>query len=302
MKSNVLIGADPELFVFDQEKQVYVSAHDLIPGNKYDPAKVPNGAIQVDGVAAEFNITPAGTRANFMYNIQHVKNIMELIVKKKNPNFHLVASPTATFTKDYFSELPEHVLLLGCEPDYSAYTLKENVKPETALPMRTGSGHIHIGFLDEQLEDSEVRTESHMKVCGSLVRELDFVFHHSAKTWDKDEKRRQLYGSLGAFRPKPYGLEYRVLSNAWLNEDWSQEYVYDVTKAITQRWKKGFSLLKAAQHHKIDNSDLFQLSDFMYRNNLPEIDTYAPALALVERDRVTNFTSQPQSQQHIQVM
>jgi hypothetical protein len=39
--------------------------------------------------------------------------------------------------------------------------------------------------------------------------------------------RRELYGKAGAFRPKPYGVEYRVLSNRWLNSEALIRWVYN---------------------------------------------------------------------------
>ena len=51
---NILIGADPELFV--KKDGVVVSGHDLIQGTKADPFPVQDGAVQVDGMALEFNI------------------------------------------------------------------------------------------------------------------------------------------------------------------------------------------------------------------------------------------------------
>jgi hypothetical protein len=67
----ILIGADPELFVFTRSGKP-VSAHDLIPGTKYEPHEVGNGAVQVDGVAAEFNIDPAANEDEFFFNIAFV--------------------------------------------------------------------------------------------------------------------------------------------------------------------------------------------------------------------------------------
>jgi hypothetical protein len=46
---------------------------------------------------------------------------------------------------------------------------------------------------------------------------LDLRLAVPSLIWDKDKKRRLLYGKAGCFRPKPYGMEYRTLSNAWLN-------------------------------------------------------------------------------------
>ena len=42
-----------------------------------------------------------------------------------------------------------------------------------------------------------------------------------------------MYGAAGAFRPKPYGVEYRVLSNAWLLTEDRMRFVYKQTvKAV----------------------------------------------------------------------
>ena len=55
-KLNLLFGADPELFVRHKVTRQLTSAHTLIPGTKASPFSVPKGGIQVDGVAAKFNI------------------------------------------------------------------------------------------------------------------------------------------------------------------------------------------------------------------------------------------------------
>ena len=48
---------------------------------------------------------------------------------------------------------------------------------------------------------------------------------------DDDTDRRSLYGASGAYRLKPYGVEYRVLSNFWLRSEelqrWAYQQAYD---------------------------------------------------------------------------
>ena len=39
--------------------------------------------------------------------------------------------------------------------------------------------------------------------------------------------RKQLYGKYGAYRPKPYGQEYRVLSNFWVFDEKLTGWVWD---------------------------------------------------------------------------
>lgn len=274
LKFEVLVGADPELFVYDTKNKTFLSAHDLLPGTKANPKKVPRGAIQVDGLAAEFNITPARNQKEFLKNISHVRNLTEMMIKKKNKDFTLVEAPSVMFDTEYFASLPFDVLLLGCDPDYNAYNMLPNMKPSTHLPLRTGSGHIHIGFT----EGMDIEDSSYTERCAELTRNLDFALVSTSKVWDKDTERQMLYGHRGSFRPKKYGVEYRVLSNAWLAEEWSMKFVYDTVKGVTIRWLKGWSLLEAASRAglsiKTENHE--KMSEFMYRNHLPAISAYCP--------------------------
>lgn len=268
MKPTILIGADPELFAFKKGTMEPVSVHDFIPGYKFKPFKVPLGAIQVDGVSAEFNIEPAKNRKEFMKNIGHVWSLLDRIVAKERPELELAAIPTATFNKTYFEELPDHAKALGCEPDYNAYTMEENVKPETEEPFRTGSGHIHVGWTD--LDNPFVG--DHFKNCCVLTKQLDSVLFMISSLWDKDEKRRSLYGQKGAFRPKKYGVEYRVLSNAWLNKKETQAFVFDTVKTTTARFLKGFHIQPIID--KVRPQSLREYCELLKDYHFPDVRDY----------------------------
>ena len=236
------IGADPELFLRRTTEKGYkkfVSAETeegpIIPGTKANPFKVPGGAIQVDGVAAEFNVNPADNYEEFFDNTKKVLTKLRETVKKHDKSLSLVATPTATFTAAYFNKLPKHTLMLGCEPDFNAYSGKANDPPKTDKPFRTASGHVHIGWTN----NANPTAEGHMMDCILVVKELDRYLHYASLDWDKDNKRRQLYGKIGAFRPKPYGLEYRVLSNAWLRSVDTIRTVYDITTKVMQSIDSG---------------------------------------------------------------
>lgn len=267
---NVLIGADPELFCFDTETGNAVSVHDIVPGSKMTPQKVPFGAIQPDGTAAEFNIEPAATRAEFVTRIQRVSRILELTVKAKNAGYILKAVPTASFSKEYLNNLPVLARELGCEPDYNAYTGEPNPKPDCDLPFRTGSGHIHIGWCDT----ARPFGEAHMSRCCELVKELDTTLYDFSRCWDSDTKRQELYGKPGAFRPKKYGVEYRVLSNAWLNDEWTIEYVYEAAKRTTELWLHGTSVRQKMLEHT--GKPMSEQMAVLSRMGLPTIADFAP--------------------------
>ncbi|OYV41139.1 MAG: hypothetical protein B7Z80_02685 [Rhodospirillales bacterium 20-64-7] len=60
---------------------------------------------------------------------------------------------------------------------------------------------------------------------------MDYFLGIHSLLWDKDGTRRKLYGKAGAFRPKPYGMEYRVLSNRWLDSPDLTRWVYNTVQA-----------------------------------------------------------------------
>lgn len=239
--NEISIGADPEVFYFYKGTNHPLSVHDKLPGTKKVPFIVPNGAIQVDGVAAEFNIEPAYTQKEFLLRIKSVMRLLKKAIDKNMPQpqyFELRAQPVADFNERYFNALPDEVKELGCEPDFNAYTRTVNPRPETDLPMRTGSGHVHVGWMSDYAKLG-ISDETHFQECCDLVSRLDFVLGKSATFWDKDERRRHLYGAYGAFRPKKYGVEYRVLSNAWLQSEETQKFVFDAAHTTTWQFING---------------------------------------------------------------
>lgn len=226
-----LIGADPELFV--QQTGLYhgdgkpslVSAHDLMPGTKTEPVRVDFGAVQVDGVAAEFNIDPAKTALEFSLFRDAVVAQMSEMINQGGDSYHLIAQPTAYFDQEYFDSLPEEVKRLGCTPDYNAWTGKANEPPSTDEPFRTGGGHLHVGW--GNFFDDSSKTNDHWYDCLDAVQQLDLILFPISHLWDKDQKRRELYGNAGAFRSKQYGVEYRPLSNAWVGNERIEKWLFD---------------------------------------------------------------------------
>lgn len=209
-------GCDPELFIIN-DKEEYVSAAGLIPGTKAEPFPVKCGAVQVDGMAAEFNIDPAVDFNQFNHNIATV--LSEL--KKMLPAGHrLVAEPAVEFSKEVFEEAPPEAKELGCTPDFNAWTGEVNPPPEPSgltahgcsPRLRTASGHLHIGWT----EDEDASNVEHIQNCNDLVKQLDWYLGAWSLERDQDARRRLLYGKAGACRYKPYGVEYRVLSNFWV--------------------------------------------------------------------------------------
>ena len=222
-------GADPELFV--KKNGVFVSGYGMIPGDKENPMPVEHGAVQVDGMALEFNILPATTEQEFLFSLEQVMKKLASMV----PDYELAISPVAEFTEEYLKQQPEKATELGCNPDYNAWTGEQNPMPDASVSFRTGSGHIHIGWS----ENEDLKSVEHTAMAFDAVKQLDFFLGLPSLFFDKDTRRRELYGKAGACRVKPYGVEYRVLSNQWLGSKSLMSWAFRSAKEGMERLVSG---------------------------------------------------------------
>jgi hypothetical protein len=224
---SILVGADPELFVTNAGE--VVSAHELVPGDKKNPYKVHKGAVQVDGTALEFNIDPAATEDEFVTNVQTVMRQLRDMVPT---NYEFLLEPSVLFSDSTWGTIPESAKQLGCDPDYSAWFMAMNMPPPVNKPMRTASGHVHLGVGKLDFD-----------AAGALAREMDYYLGIFTLDYDKDESRRSMYGKAGAFREKPYGIEYRTPSNAWLRSESIMRRVYRHTHLCASNFLKSGSMM-----------------------------------------------------------
>jgi len=233
------IGCDPEVFVTKRGKPF--SAYNILEGTKESPHKTIGGAYQVDGMAAEFNTDPVALRTYRGYETKefhHWNNLITSQIKQIRDNLpkgcSLKISPTMNFGKEFLDKQPDEAKELGCDPDYNAYTLEENPRPDGEKTFRTGAGHIHIGWGS----DIPPLNEEHMEICANFIKTLDATVGLFMTFVDRDPLRRELYGKAGAFRPKPYGVEYRTPSNVWIkNKDMRECIWLLVQMAITYQMR-----------------------------------------------------------------
>ena len=216
--STILIGADPELFVTRDGEMV--PAVGMVPGTKANPHPVNGGTVQVDGLALEIGIKPAEDERRFSRRIVDVMNQM-LHMLPENTAFSEASS--ATFAARYWDNLTEDDKQLGCEPDFNAYTLAENPPPENLEKFRVAGGHVHVGWT----RDADIEDPAHFQACARVARNMDLYLGVPSILEDQSgAARRIMYGAAGAFRPKPYGLEYRSLSNYWIFSSVLREAVF----------------------------------------------------------------------------
>lgn len=207
------VGCDPEVFFLKDGRPF--PAIGLVGGTKSFPRKLDVGAVQEDNVMAEFNIPPAQTEVDFNNRVARMlENVRKIAVKN---GCSLYVSPYAEFEGHYL-EHPQ-AQTIGCDPDYNAWKMCVNESPTKELlkNTRTASGHVHVGFKDPD--------SSPLKRC-TAVKAMDLFLGIPSIILDSDTTRRKFYGKAGAFRPKEYGVEYRVLSNFWITNPYLRKWVF----------------------------------------------------------------------------
>lgn len=220
-KAGMLFGCDPEGFLFDRKTDKPVPAAGILNGTKWEPFKVDKGAYQVDGLAAEFNIEPAATYDDWENNITTVISQLEAAIPDE---LMLKWVPVVEFAPEDFDRAPDASKILGCDPDIDAYTGDTNPPPMMENPyVRCAGGHVHFGFTEnEDLSDLQ-----HLLNCQDVGKQADWFLGGWSVYHDADIVRRNLYGKMGAIRYKPYGVEYRVLSNFWVPDKALRRAVWD---------------------------------------------------------------------------
>jgi hypothetical protein len=206
------LGADPEVFLTNHKQ--LISSLGLIGGTKQEPLQIKGlqkgFTLQEDNVTLEFGIPPASDAHEFA---QHIHTVLQA---------GLLAAKGLSFSKLSCAVFPEDQMkhpgafIFGCEPDFNAWTKEQNEPPMPPHPfMRSAGGHVHV--------ETAVDPTSGVRACDLFLGVPSVL----QDTEGKD--RRQLYGKPGAFRFKPYGFEYRTLSNYWVFEDRTVEWVWHNT-------------------------------------------------------------------------
>ena len=213
-----MVGSDPELFVYSLKEHRIHPVLDLVGGTKQAPRPLSKDGffVQEDNVLAEFNIPPAKTRDGFVSAIKTGKGLVRDELRTKG--FVPVITTSHRFKEEQLTD--PRAMLFGCTPDYNAWLGLEvenpSPSPEDDPLLRSAGGHVILGYNNPSRETNV----AFIKLCDALLGVPSVLL-------DPDTERRKLYGKAGAFRHKPYGVEYRTLSSFWLKTDVLTGWVWD---------------------------------------------------------------------------
>lgn len=271
LPTSIQLGADPECFFVDKSNRP-VSAEGLLGGTKENPkpfGNVPGFAIQEDGVAAEFNIPPAVTAAQFSQNISISMTYLRHIAKEKKLRVKIV--PELSF--DDASVNTPQTRRVGCVADFNAWTADMKSVPHRLERIRTGGGHVHIGFLRRDLQGQWPAPPKQAPVTMDTIllfaRMCDLFLTIPSLLVTQPSNRRKFYGAPGSIRPKVYGFEYRSLDNFWLRSVRYQRQVFSNVQAALAGLSQdafgynefltnfAYDIQKTIMEHDVEKADMF---------------------------------------------
>lgn len=231
------LGCDPEIFLQDAAGALIASC-DRIGGSKEFPRPLPIGdgfAVQEDNVAIEFNTPPAEDANEFSNNISKTIEYLSGLIGEQGLRFN---HSSAQYFPD---EQLWHPMasVFGCDPDFNAWLNgARNPAPKADdHRLRSAGGHVHVG----------IQVNKRAEVI-SIVQLMDLMLGVPSTLQDQGALRKKLYGKAGAFRFKPYGLEYRTLSNYWVFDDTYRQWVWRATERAIQAHEDKMLFLDDKDH------------------------------------------------------
>ena len=212
-----MVGADPEIFIEDGKGNI-IPAFEFLPDKKhkvvstvfedYGHSNRNSTGIYWDGWQAEFE-TKADT-----CNERHVDSIhsglkqLYKLAKKHKADAKLSLKNTIEVPLETLQASKEEHVAFGCAPSFNIYGLKTPPLDGRTTQFRSAGGHLHFGIGKK----SEATIEEVVKTLDAIIG----VACVSLFAGMDNPKRREYYGLAGEFRTPPHGIEWRVLSNAWL--------------------------------------------------------------------------------------
>lgn len=226
---NVTLGCDPEFF-FSGAKGKTTGAEKVLPENgiTYQPGtagkrdgdytscgNVKASKIVIDGVQAELNPRPNTCRANLGNEISACFRDLHKALEKQGKGVGVNFMPLVKITQKELDSLSEKSKTFGCAPSTNVYQHAESkitVNPKKYLK-RSAGGHLHLG------SQGDTNIKAALANVEEMVYMLDIIVGNTCVLIDRNPnnvERRKVYGRAGEYRSKEYGLEYRTLSNFWL--------------------------------------------------------------------------------------
>ncbi len=264
LKHSMTTGSDPEVFAQKGDGSL-LPAFTFLPGKdkKLDTGGGGWSKVYWDGFQAEFGVNSGYCLDGVRDQIQRGLQCVYEEARKVDAAATLSIKTTVDISEELLKSSKDEHVDFGCTPSLNAYGMTGRKMDGRDVNFRPAGGHIHFGFTGN---DDSRRMERCVKAMDAILGVACVALY--AK-YD-DPRRRMLYGLAGEYRLPKHGLEYRVLSNAWLMHPTLFYLTFDVArKAFVVGDKNFLHLWKATEAETIDcinNCDVKAAQKILKRN------------------------------------
>ena len=219
--SDVSFGCDPEFF-FNKKNKVIESSEVLpkegikIAKGDYSMSEDRGSTITIDGVQVELNPQPYHCRA---YVGNEISRCFKKLSESLDNDVKIDFSQMVKLSPKELKAMSDGAKRFGCMPSFNSNkggsVSKIKVNP-AKYGGRSAGGHIHIGAVTGENNKSLMAI---LRQPLRVVPMMDIIVGNTCVLIDRNKanvERRRNYGKAGEYRTPNHGLEYRTLSNFWL--------------------------------------------------------------------------------------
>jgi hypothetical protein len=235
-RMGMLLGSDPEMFVEDENGQVipafnFLGAKGSGKNLTSNCSHGPYGSKPMywDGFQAEFETQPSDCLAWQTDSVQAgLKGLLQA-ARKHNPKAKISNKTVVQIPQQMLEESKTEHVQFGCMPSKNVYGMKGSGADGRSINFRPSGGHIHFGINSAAYSGTKYTEEQMIPMVKALDAIIGVACVSLFAKFD-NPKRRELYGLAGEYRTPAHGLEYRVLSNAWLIHPMIMNLVFDIAR------------------------------------------------------------------------
>lgn len=224
------VGTDPEMFVM--KGKTVIPAFDFLGEKPKILTQTPKA--YWDGFQAEYNTQPSSCLA---WQIDNIRNGMyDLHNQAKKIGGKLTIKSVVGVPLSKLAKLPKDKTEFGCTPSLNAYGEAMPIPDGKDVNFRMAGGHLHLGSTAlmrhgkdaANLENTDILITNVIKSLDRTLGVLSVALFYGLE----DKRRRSLYGRAGEYRTPKHGIEYRVLSNAWMVHPVTANLIFELARVI----------------------------------------------------------------------
>ena len=245
-----LIGSDIELAPREwmggipSDLTAYEAALQSI-GDKMYPTVCEHGVYHPDNLFTEIATFPHQDTASFLSNYTLLRTHVENVLETELYGYDYVEIPDGLLSKVSYPWLYRAARTFGCSPDLQGGVERRVPLAVKRRALREAGVHIHFqlpprlmcGVYETQDNYGNTILMDRSQYILGVVNDFANATSHLHK-WDH-ESELPWYRAPATYRIKPYGVEYRSLGGALLNDDTRMANVFDLAFTFLEDvWKE----------------------------------------------------------------